>query len=223
LTILKFRINSRERRSKADKVRLAEEQGNDLIQAREECERRGSPHYRKWGKWLSENITEMCRARAYHYISFSERLVTRRFTPEEKWKEWQRISGNEPEDGVEQEVENEEEGAEDENEDGREPAEIESWNEPAEESEALAAHASPSPQDESEAATAVTKTAAQSRSSRDSSNDVFTVKFRLSKPQHARWKEIVGLSKKTFGVDSDSEAALRMGEDWLEMRGQVDA
>jgi hypothetical protein len=44
----------------------------------------------------------------------------------------------------------------------------------------------------------------------------------LSRPQFTRWKEIIELSKKTFGVNGDSLAAVAMAEDWLEMKGRVD-
>lgn len=68
--------------------------GDVLIEARAECRRRGI----KWLAWLAANVTNVGRARVYHYIAFAELLVTRNLTPDDQWEAWRRISGNVPKD-----------------------------------------------------------------------------------------------------------------------------
>jgi hypothetical protein len=85
-------INARERKSRADRLRHAQEQGNALLRAKALCEVTMPGQF---VKWLDEHITAFTRSRAYHFMQFAEFLVTRKHLPtEEKWKEWQRISGN---------------------------------------------------------------------------------------------------------------------------------
>jgi hypothetical protein len=88
------RLNTRERRSKADMVRVAREQGEDLLKAQGECKRPGHPYYRRFLIWLNEHITEFSQGRAYHYMQFAKLIAARSFTLAEQWEEWQRISGH---------------------------------------------------------------------------------------------------------------------------------
>jgi hypothetical protein len=96
LNYLADSINTRERLTKTDVLKVAWEQGEELILARATCKFRKI----RFNKWLANNITEFGRARAYHYIAYADWyacLVTRRGEEpklEVMWEKWQKISGN---------------------------------------------------------------------------------------------------------------------------------
>jgi hypothetical protein len=88
------RLNTRERRNKADTLKHARAQGEDLLAARAECRRPGHPYYRRFLIWLSEHVTEFAQARAYHYMQFAKLTVTISSDLGVQWALWQDIQGN---------------------------------------------------------------------------------------------------------------------------------
>jgi hypothetical protein len=88
LATLARRINTRERRSRAEQLAHALAQGQDLLEARQLVGR-------GWRRWVRDNLS-FTHVTAWRYMEYARSVTSRNTPPEEKWDLWQRLQGNAP-------------------------------------------------------------------------------------------------------------------------------